>query len=72
MDYCIEISTRQSEVLHLIANEYTSFEIAERLYLSHDTVKSHRRDLLGKFRVRNSAGLVRKAFELGILSIPVK
>ena len=64
-----KLSTRESEVLHLIAMEYTTDEISDMLFISQNTVKSHRRNLIDKLRVKNTAGLVRRGFELGILKI---
>lgn len=60
-------SKRELEVLNLIAFEYTIPEIAKLLFISVETVKTHRRHLLRKMRVRNTAGLVRKSFEKRIL-----
>ena len=62
------ISPREEEVLMLIANEYSMHSIANRLFISHHTVVSHRKNLKRKLSAKNSAGLVRRAFELGILS----
>ena len=64
-----EISTREKQILKLIASEYSTREIADRLYLSPHTVISHRRSLLQKMQARNTSGLVRRAFEERILSI---
>lgn len=66
------ISMRESQVLRLIAFEKTSDEIASQLYISHHTAKDHRKALLKKLQVKNAAGLVRRAFELGLLSISEK
>lgn len=63
----ISITTRESEVLKLIAMEYTTPEIAEKLHISNHTALDHRKHLLHKMDVRNVAGLIRKAFELGLL-----
>lgn len=63
------ISHREQQVLHLIAQENTNREIAEKLYISNHTAITHRKHLLAKLAVRNSAGLVRRAFELGLLSL---
>lgn len=63
------ISTRETQVLHLIAYEFTNYEIADKLFISHHTAMSHRKNLLQKLDVKNSAGLVRKAFELGLLTM---
>ena len=65
----IHISNREREVLHLIAFENTSKEIAAQLYISNHTALSHRKNLMEKMNVKNTAGLIRKGFELGILSV---
>lgn len=63
------ISSREYQILHLIAWEHNSREIAEELFLSEHTVITHRKNLLSKMDVKNTAGLIRKAFEKGILSM---
>jgi len=62
-DNARQLSAREQEVLFLIVQEYTTEEIATFLYISQETVKSHRRNLMNKMQVRNVAGLVRKAVE---------
>jgi len=57
------------EILHLIAYESTSQEIASKLYISNHTVITHRKHLMEKLRVKNTAGLIRRGFELGFLSV---
>ena len=66
----MKISKREQQVLQLIAEEYTTNEIASQLYVSRETIKTHRRTLLSKVGARNAAGLVRRAFELQILGYP--
>lgn len=61
------ITKREQEILRLIADEHTSGEIAEKLFLSVKTVEVHRKNLFLKFDVKNSAGLVRKAVEMGFV-----
>jgi len=61
------LSRREKEILKLIAAEYTNQEIAEKLYLSQRTVESHRYSLLQKLNVKNTAGLVRIALQMGLL-----
>lgn len=61
-----QISVREYEVLRLIAYENTINEIADKLYISPHTVISHRKNIMSKLDVRNTAGMVRRAFELGI------
>ena len=63
------ISNREKEILYLIAHEFTSKEIAQKLYISRHTAESHRKNLIQKMGVRNTAGLIRAGFEKGILSI---
>lgn len=58
-----KISRREKDVLELIVKEYTTQEIADTLFISLKTVESHRRSLLTKLNVRNTAGLVRVAIE---------
>lgn len=58
-----KISRRERDVLDLIVKEYTTQEIADTLFISLKTVESHRRSLLTKLSVRNTAGLVRVALE---------
>ena len=62
-----DISEREMEVLKLISEELTTNEIAEQLFISNNTVETHRRNLLEKIGARNSAGLIRRAFESGLL-----
>ena len=59
------ISPREKEVLRLIAYEYTTKEIANELFISTHTVDSHRKKLMEKWMVKNTAGLVRVGFQSG-------
>lgn len=61
------ISPREREVLHLIAYEYSTKEIASELYLSTETINSHRKNIMRKLNVKNAAGMVRVAFEQQLL-----
>ena len=63
------ISKREREVLHLIAYENTAKEIAQKLYISNHTAISHRQNLMSKLSAKNTAGLIRRAFELGLIKI---
>lgn len=63
------VSLREVQILKLIAFEHSSKEIANQLYISTHTVESHRKNLLLKLDVKNTAGLVRKGFELGVLAV---
>jgi DNA-binding NarL/FixJ family response regulator len=58
-----KLSEREKEILKLICQEYSSHEIAEKLYISFHTVESHRANLMSKAGVKNTAGLVKWAVE---------
>jgi len=62
-----KLSEREVQVLRMVAYEYTTKEIAKKLYISPHTVLSHRRNLLTKLNVKNAAGMVRKGFEMGFI-----
>lgn len=67
--HTLTISPREREVLNLIAWENSTKEIAKELYISEHTVLTHRKNLLSKMNVKNTAGLVRKGFEIGFLHL---
>lgn len=54
----LQLTRRETEILKLICQEYTSGEIAQQLFISVRTVEGHRKSLLAKTGVRNIAGLV--------------
>ncbi len=58
-----ELSRREKEILGLISEGYTNSQIAEKLFLSSFTVDSHRKNLLAKLEVKNTASLIRLAVE---------
>ena len=64
------ITPREVEVLNLIAYEYSSKEIAAKLFISYETANSHRRNIISKLGVKNTAGMVRVGFELGLIRSP--
>lgn len=60
-----EPTTREAEVLQLIADGYTNAQIGKVLYLSNETVKSHVRNMLTKTLARNRTHLVALGFRHG-------
>ena len=63
------ISNRETQILELIASGFSSSEIAKKLFISDHTVISHRKKLIQKFRAKNSAHLITKAFQRGFFNI---
>jgi len=63
----IPLTKRELEILRLIAEEYTNPEIAKQLFISIRTVDTHRRNLLEKLQVKNTAGLVKYAIKHRII-----
>lgn len=65
----ISLSRREIEVLKLIATGLTNKEIAEKLFISPLTVDSHRKKLITKLDVRNTASLIKKAADDGYIRL---
>lgn len=63
----VVLTKRETEIIRLIAEELTNTEIADRLGISPRTVDTHRRNLLQKLDVKNTAGLVKYAIQHHIL-----
>lgn len=61
------LTTRQHQVLTLIATELTTAEIAQVLNLSVPTVETHRRNLFRKAGVKSVAGLVKEGMRQGLI-----
>jgi len=59
----IGLTAREREIIRMIALERTNGEIASALFLSEDTVKTHRKNLMTKLNVRSVAGLVKYAID---------
>jgi len=63
----IVLTRREKEVLELIADGMTNTEIALKLFISVNTVDSHRKNLLAKFEIKNTAALIKLAVSQGYL-----
>tara|TARA_B110000444_G_scaffold259446_1_gene303208 strand:+ start:3035 stop:3712 length:678 start_codon:yes stop_codon:yes gene_type:complete len=64
----ISLSKREKEVLVLISEGFTNTKIAEILFLSSHTVTTHRKNIMMKLGVKNTAGIVMYAVKSGIVS----
>lgn len=58
-----KLSDREKEVLECIASGLTTSEIGEKLFISKNTVETHRKNLLYKLKARNTAELVNNAYK---------
>jgi DNA-binding NarL/FixJ family response regulator len=63
-----KLTTRQLEVLRLVAEGYRTREIARHLDLSVKTVESHRQQVMKRLGIRSIAGLVRYAMRVGFVT----
>jgi len=61
------LTKRELEILKMIALELTNDEIAKSLFISKRTVDTHRQNLLNKLKVKNTAGLIKAAYEFNLL-----
>ncbi|MBD8487917.1 response regulator transcription factor [Echinicola sp. CAU 1574] len=62
-----KLSDREMEVLNCIANGLTTQEIGEQLFISKNTVETHRKNLLYKLQAKNTAELVNNAYKKGLI-----
>ena len=67
--HSFSITPREKEVLNLIVGEYTTREIAKKLFISSCTAETHRLNLINKFGVKNTAGLVREAVITNLVNL---
>jgi two-component system vancomycin resistance associated response regulator VraR len=61
------LSEIETQVLELMANEYTNEEIAKELYMSRRTVESHVTNIFQKLGVNSRIGAVREAIRLKLV-----
>lgn len=61
------LTRREKEVVKLIAEEFSTDQIAEKLFLSKRTIETHKKNIFLKLQVHNSAGLIKKAVYLGYI-----
>lgn len=61
------LTKRERQILQMISEGLTNFEISEQLFISQRTVESHRANILKKLNVKNTAALVRMAMEFNLI-----
>ncbi|MAI22919.1 MAG: hypothetical protein CL828_02590 [Crocinitomicaceae bacterium] len=64
----VALSNREIEVLTLISEGLTNVQIADKLFLSSHTVNTHRKNIMQKLRVNNTAAMVMYAVKSGFVS----
>jgi DNA-binding NarL/FixJ family response regulator len=62
-----KLSEREIEIVVAIAEGHTSKDIAQKLYISEHTVKTHRKNIFRKLNLNDAADLTRYALEHGII-----
>lgn len=68
IDYESVLSNREKEVMMLIVKELSSTEIARLLHIGKRTVDTHRKNIIAKLNLKNTAGIVKYAIEHGVLN----
>jgi DNA-binding NarL/FixJ family response regulator len=68
----VQLSSREAEVLQLIAEGQANKQIAAELGISVKTVEKHRQHLMEKLRIHDTAGLTRYAITAGIIESSVQ
>ncbi len=64
------LTTREREILQLIAESHSTKEVADKLNISVKTAENHRTNLMKKLDLHDVAGLTRFAIEQGLISTP--
>lgn len=64
----VNISDRENEVITMIAEGHTNVQIAEKLFISTHTVNTHRKNVMQKLGVKNTAAIVLYAVKTGLVS----
>lgn len=62
-----QLTEREVEIIRLIADQKTTSQMAKELFLSKHTIETHRKNILLKLGLKNSAGLVKYAMRNGLV-----
>jgi DNA-binding NarL/FixJ family response regulator len=65
----VKLTRREIEIIRLIAEGFTSQQMADKLFISPRTVETHRANLMKKVGVKNAVELVKKAQQLDLLQL---
>ncbi len=61
------LTERENEIIIWIAEGYTNAQIAEKLFISNHTVNTHRKNIMAKLGVKNTAGIVMYAVKMDLV-----
>ena len=62
-----KLTRREKEILAEAALGLTTHQIAEKLFISHHTVESHRKNLIEKFKTSNLSSAIKMAYDYGLI-----
>lgn len=65
----VQLTDREKEILRLIAQEKSSEEIADTLFISRRTVETHRKNILKKTEVKSVVGLLKFGYRMGLIAL---
>lgn len=63
----VKLTRREKEVLEAIAEELTTQQISEKLFISPKTVETHRMNIMSKLGAKNSVGIIKAAIENNLI-----
>lgn len=64
----VSLSEREVQIIKMIAEGLTNAQIAEELFLSNHTINTHRKNILSKLGIKNTAGIVMYAVKMNLVS----
>lgn len=67
-DFDHQLTGREIEIISLIALEYSGKEISDQLFISTNTVETHRKNIMKKLQVKNTIGLVKFALKNNLIN----
>jgi DNA-binding NarL/FixJ family response regulator len=68
-DKRVFITVREKQILKLIAEEFSNYEIAEKLFISIRTVETHRKNMMQKLNIDSTIALIKYAVHTGIINV---
>ncbi|HJR99677.1 MAG TPA: response regulator transcription factor, partial [Flavobacterium sp.] len=67
IDFDYQLTAREIEIITLIALEFSGKEISEQLFISINTVETHRKNIMKKLQAKNTIGLVKFAIKNNLI-----